>query len=53
MKIRPTAKELKDFESWPTPHFTEGWKSYFEQKPDKPVMHYSVIAGWFGDHMLM
>uniref|UniRef100_A0A0B7KA09 Glucose-methanol-choline oxidoreductase N-terminal domain-containing protein n=1 Tax=Bionectria ochroleuca TaxID=29856 RepID=A0A0B7KA09_BIOOC len=53
VKIRPTAKELKDFESWPTPHFTEGWKSYFEQKPDKPVMHYSVIAGWFGDHMLM
>jgi hypothetical protein len=44
---------LKDFERWPTPHFTEGWKSYFKNKPDKPVMHYSVIAGFFGDHMLM
>jgi alcohol oxidase len=53
VKIRPTAKELEDFEKWPTPHFKDGWKSYFENKPDKPVMHYSVIAGWFGDHMLV
>ncbi|RKL20986.1 Alcohol oxidase 1 [Fusarium oxysporum] len=53
VKIRPTEQELKDFERWPTPHFTEGWKSYFKNKPDKPVMHYSVIAGFFGDHMLM
>lgn len=53
VKIRPTAEELKDFERWPTPHFKDGWKSYFEKKPDKPVMHYSVISGWFGDHMLM
>ncbi|KAK4190597.1 alcohol oxidase 1 [Podospora australis] len=53
VKIRPTEKELKEFESWPTPHFTKGWESYFKNKPDKPVMHYSVIAGWFGDHMLM
>lgn len=53
MKIRPTEDELKEFEKWPTPHFTEGWKSYFKNKPDKPVMHYSVIAGFFGDHMLM
>lgn len=53
VKIRPTAKELEEFEKWPTPHFKDGWKSYFEKKPDKPVMHYSVIAGWFGDHMLM
>ncbi|KAJ4387907.1 Alternative oxidase, mitochondrial precursor [Gnomoniopsis smithogilvyi] len=53
VKIRPTEEELKDFERWPTPHFTDGWKSYFEKKPDKPVMHYSVISGWFGDHMLM
>jgi len=53
VKIRPNEEELKDFEKWPTPHFTEGWKSYFKDKPDKPVMHYSVIAGWFGDHMLM
>lgn len=53
VKIRPTEEELKEFEKWPTPHFKDGWKSYFEKKPDKPVMHYSVIAGWFGDHMLM
>lgn len=53
VKIRPTAEELQEFERWPTPHFKDGWKSYFEHKPDKPVMHYSVIAGWFGDHMLM
>jgi alcohol oxidase len=39
--------------SWPTPQFKDGWESYFKNKPDKPVMHYSVIAGWFGDHMLM
>ncbi|KAG7124726.1 Alcohol oxidase 1 like protein [Verticillium longisporum] len=53
VKIRPSKEELKEFERWPTPHFKDGWKSYFENKPDKPVMHYSVIAGWFGDHMLM
>ncbi|KAK7402899.1 Alternative oxidase, mitochondrial precursor [Neonectria punicea] len=53
VKIRPTPEELQEFERWPTPHFKDGWKSYFENKPDKPVMHYSVIAGWFGDHMLM
>ncbi|KAK4647033.1 Alternative oxidase, mitochondrial precursor [Podospora pseudocomata] len=53
VKIRPTLEELKEFESWPTPNFKEGWESYFKNKPDKPVMHYSVIAGWFGDHMLV
>ncbi|CAK7215025.1 Alternative oxidase, mitochondrial precursor [Sporothrix curviconia] len=53
VKIRPTPEELQQMESWPTPHFKDGWKSYFKNKPDKPVMHYSVIAGWFGDHMLM
>ncbi|KAK3337715.1 GMC oxidoreductase-domain-containing protein [Cercophora scortea] len=53
VKIRPNEKELKEFESWPTPHFKSGWDSYFKNKPDKPVMHYSVISGWFGDHMLM
>ncbi|KAG8666513.1 Alternative oxidase, mitochondrial precursor [Fusarium poae] len=26
VKIRPTEDELKEFERWPTPHFTEGWK---------------------------
>jgi alcohol oxidase len=53
VKIRPTEKELQEMESWPTPHFKSGWDSYFKNKPDKPVMHYSVISGWFGDHMLM
>ncbi|KAK4246028.1 alcohol oxidase 1 [Corynascus novoguineensis] len=53
VKIRPTEEELKEFESWPTPSFKNGWESYFKNKPDKPVMHYSVISGWFGDHMLM
>ncbi|KAK0716059.1 GMC oxidoreductase-domain-containing protein [Lasiosphaeris hirsuta] len=53
VKIRPTEKELKEFESWPTPSFQSAWESYFKNKPDKPVMHYSIIAGWFGDHTLM
>lgn len=53
VKIRPTPEELEEIASWPTPHFKDGWESYFKDKPDKPVMHYSVIAGWFGDHMLM
>ncbi|KAH8599543.1 GMC oxidoreductase-domain-containing protein [Bisporella sp. PMI_857] len=45
IKIRPTEAELKEIESWPTPHFRSGWDSYFKEKEDKPVMHYSVIAG--------
>jgi len=45
VKVRPTEEELKEMESWPTPHFKSGWDSYFKNKPDKPVMHYSVIAG--------
>lgn len=53
VKVRPTEAELKEFESWPTPHFKSGWESYFKNKPDKPVMHYSIISGWFGNHMLM
>jgi len=53
VKVRPTEEELNEMDSWPTPHFRSGWDSYFKNKPDKPVMHYSVIAGWFGDHMLM
>jgi hypothetical protein len=40
-------------DKWPCPEFRSGWDSYFKDKPDKPVMHYSVIAGWFGDHMVM
>ncbi|TGO44027.1 hypothetical protein BOTNAR_0999g00020 [Botryotinia narcissicola] len=53
VKIRPTEEELKEMDSWPIPHFRSGWDSYFKNKPDKPVMHYSVISGWFGDLMLM
>jgi len=53
VKVRPNEKELKEFKDWPFPEFLSGWDSYFKEKPDKPVMHYSVIAGWFGDHMLM
>ncbi|KAJ5292164.1 alternative oxidase mitochondrial precursor [Penicillium angulare] len=53
VKIRPTKEELEEMKKWPTPEFGSGWDSYFKDKPDKPVMHYSVISGWFGDHMLM
>ncbi|KAL1306677.1 hypothetical protein AAFC00_005349 [Neodothiora populina] len=53
VKIRPTEEELKQMDSWPCKEFRSGWDSYFKNKPDKPVMHYSVIAGWFGDHMHM
>ncbi|KAJ5936036.1 Alternative oxidase mitochondrial precursor [Penicillium verhagenii] len=53
VKIRPTADELNEMKKWPTPEFGSGWDSYFKNKPDKPVMHYAVISGWFGDHMLM
>ncbi|OJD15000.1 hypothetical protein AJ78_04722 [Emergomyces pasteurianus Ep9510] len=53
VKIRPTEEELAEMRSWPTNEFQSGWDSYFKHKPDKPVMHYSVISGWFGDHMLM
>jgi alcohol oxidase len=53
VKIRPTEAELDMMDKWPCPEFRSGWDSYFKDKPDKPVMHYSVIAGWFGDHMVM
>jgi hypothetical protein len=53
VKIRPTEEELDMMDSWPCKEFRSGWDSYFKDKPDKPVMHYSVIAGWFGDHMVM
>lgn len=45
VKVRPTEKELAEMRKWPTPEFQSGWDSYFKKKPDKPVMHYSVIAG--------
>jgi alcohol oxidase len=53
VKIRPTEEELNEMDQWPFPEFRSGWDSYFKNKPDKPVMHYSVIAGFFGDHMHM
>ncbi|KAK5001694.1 Alternative oxidase, mitochondrial precursor, partial [Elasticomyces elasticus] len=53
VKVRPTEDELNQMDSWPCKEFRSGWDSYFKDKPDKPVMHYSVIAGWFGDHMMM
>ncbi|KAF2205054.1 alcohol oxidase p68 [Delitschia confertaspora ATCC 74209] len=53
VKLRPEEWEMKEMDKWSTPDFRSGWESYFKNKPDKPVMHYSVIAGWFGDHMLM
>ena len=54
VKARPDAEELKEMESWPIGDFApSGWDKYFKDKPDKPVMHYSVIAGWFGDHLDM
>ncbi|KAI9686789.1 MAG: Alternative oxidase, mitochondrial precursor [Bathelium mastoideum] len=51
VKLRPTEKEVQEIEKTPFGSFKQGWDSYFKDKPDKPVMHYSVIAGWFGDHM--
>jgi alcohol oxidase len=55
VKSRPTTEELEEMKSWPTPEFVTkgGWDSYFQDKPDKPVMHYSVIALWCGDHLDM
>lgn len=45
VKIRPTQQELDEMKKWPTPEFGAGWESYFKNKPDKPVMHYSIISG--------
>lgn len=43
VKSRPTQEELEEMKTWPTPDFSpSGWDSYFKNKPDKPVMHYSV-----------
>ncbi|KAL8718119.1 MAG: hypothetical protein Q9225_004711 [Loekoesia sp. 1 TL-2023] len=50
VKIRPTNEELNEEYM---KGFVPGWDKYFSKKPDKPVMHYSVIAGFFGDHMLL
>ncbi|KAI5363940.1 Putative glucose-methanol-choline oxidoreductase, FAD/NAD(P)-binding domain superfamily [Septoria linicola] len=51
VKWRPNQKDLDDMASSPFPEFIKGWDSYFKDKPDKPVMHWAVVAGWFGDHM--
>lgn len=46
VKIRPTQEELNEMKKWPTPQFGQtGYDTYFKNKPDKPVMHYSVISG--------
>lgn len=45
VKVRPDESELRQMDRWPFPEFRSGWDSYFKNKPDKPVMHYSVIAG--------
>jgi alcohol oxidase len=46
VKSRLTEEEPKEMDTWPTFEFCSDWESYFKNKPDKPVMHYSVIAGW-------
>ncbi|KAG7876181.1 hypothetical protein KL938_004571 [Ogataea parapolymorpha] len=46
VKIRPTEEELATADE----DFRRGYADYFENKPDKPLMHYSVISGFFGDH---
>ncbi|THH01625.1 hypothetical protein EW026_g1138 [Hermanssonia centrifuga] len=45
-KIRPTAEELKEM----GPEFNELWDRYFKDKPDKPVMFGSIVAGAYADH---
>lgn len=45
VKIRPTEDELEMMDKWPCKEFRSGWESYFKNKLDKPVMHYSAIAG--------
>ncbi|ELU42420.1 alcohol oxidase-like protein [Rhizoctonia solani AG-1 IA] len=43
-KLRPTPKELEEI----GPAFAPVWKSYFESKPDKPVMLQALVEGWLG-----
>ena len=42
VKVRPTKEELRQEYM---KDFRPGWDSYFKNKLDKPVMHYSVISG--------
>jgi len=48
-KIRPTEEELKEM----GPEFNELWDQYFKDKPDKPVMFGSIVAGAYADHTLL
>lgn len=48
-KIRPTEEELKEM----GPEFNELWNTYFKDKPDKPVMFGSIVAGAYADHTLL
>lgn len=48
-KIRPTEEELKEM----GPEFNELWNRYFKDKPDKPVMFGSIVAGAYADHTLL
>ncbi|EIN11107.1 alcohol oxidase [Punctularia strigosozonata HHB-11173 SS5] len=47
--IRPTEAELKEM----GPEFNELWDRYFKDKPDKPVMFGSIVAGAYADHTLL
>ncbi|KAI5474318.1 alcohol oxidase [Pseudohyphozyma bogoriensis] len=48
-KIRPTEEELKEM----GPEFNALWDRYFKDKPDKPVMFGSIVAGAYADHALI
>ncbi|EPQ53030.1 alcohol oxidase [Gloeophyllum trabeum ATCC 11539] len=48
-KLRPTEEELKEM----GPEFNELWDRYFKDKPDKPVMFGSIVAGAYADHTLL
>lgn len=42
VEVRPTEEELRqDYMK----EFRSGWDGYFKEKPDKPVIHYSVVSG--------
>ncbi|KAL4253749.1 GMC oxidoreductase family protein [Abortiporus biennis] len=45
VKIRPSEEELKAI----GPEFTERWKSYFENAPDKPAMWIGAVSMLVGD----
>lgn len=49
LQIRPTEEELKEM----GPEFNELWDRYFKDKPDKPVMFGSIVAGAYADHTLL